>query len=54
MNIRDNGKGFDTANTFTGNGMNTLKKRAAELRAMFTIQSSINEGTLVQLKFKIT
>jgi len=54
MNIRDNGKGFDTAKTSIGNGMNTLKKRAAELRGLFIIESSINEGTLVQLKFKIT
>ena len=40
--------------TFSGNGMNTLKKRAAELNGDFKITSNINEGTAVQLKFKIT
>jgi signal transduction histidine kinase len=34
--------------------MNTLKKRAAELNGDFKIISNINEGTAVQLKFKIT
>jgi two-component system sensor histidine kinase UhpB len=54
MNIRDNGKGFDTAKIYNGNGMNTLKKRAAELNADFKIVSGVSEGTAVQLKFKIT
>lgn len=54
MNIRDDGKGFDTNKIFSGNGMNTLKKRAAELNADFKITSNLNEGTAVKLKFKIT
>src|SRR5882672_2088641 len=54
MNIRDDGKGFDTSTIFSGNGMNTLKKRAEELNGDFKITSNINEGTVVQLKFKIT
>ena len=54
MNIRDDGKGFDSSKTFNGNGMNTLKKRAAELNGDYKIISHINEGTAVLLKFKIT
>ncbi|MDB5154138.1 MAG: hypothetical protein JWR54_2889 [Mucilaginibacter sp.] len=54
MNIVDDGKGFDTANIFGGNGMSTLKKRGAELCADFKIQSLLKEGTVVKLKFKIT
>ena len=54
MNIRDNGKGFDTNKIFNGNGMNTLKKRAAELSGDFKIPSHINEGTVVRRRFKIT
>jgi two-component system, NarL family, sensor histidine kinase UhpB len=54
MNISDDGKGFDTAKTFGGNGMSTLKKRGAELSADFKIRSLSKEGTLVKLKFKIT
>jgi two-component system sensor histidine kinase UhpB len=54
MIIKDNGKGFDTSQTFHGNGMSTLKKRADELQGYFNIQSQIKEGTVVELKFKIT
>ena len=53
MNINDDGKGFDTSKVFNGNGMSSLKKRAAELNADFRITSRINNGTNVQLKFKI-
>jgi two-component system sensor histidine kinase UhpB len=54
MNIRDNGRGFDTAKLFNGNGMSTLKKRAGELYADFKIQSLLQAGTSVRLLFKIT
>jgi two-component system sensor histidine kinase UhpB len=54
MKISDNGKGFDVTKIISGNGMSTLKKRGAELGADFNITSHINEGTVVQLKFKIT
>ncbi|HKO81374.1 MAG TPA: ATP-binding protein [Chitinophagaceae bacterium] len=54
MIIKDDGKGFDTTQTFNGNGMSTLKKRAEELNGYFRIQSHPNEGTVVELKFKIT
>jgi signal transduction histidine kinase len=54
MVIKDNGKGFDTSQTFNGNGMSSLKKRAEELSGYFTIHSHPNERTVVELKFKIT
>jgi signal transduction histidine kinase len=54
MNIHDNGKGFDTTKKYTGNGMSTLKKRVEELNGYFKIQSQLNEGTVVQLKFNIS
>lgn len=53
MNISDDGSGFNTSAIFGGNGMNSLKKRADELNAMYNITSITNEGTTVQLKFKI-
>jgi signal transduction histidine kinase len=53
MIIKDNGKGFDTSQTFRGNGMSTLKKRVDELGGYFNIQSQMNEGTVVEVKFKI-
>ncbi|MEO6733022.1 MAG: histidine kinase [Ferruginibacter sp.] len=54
MTIGDDGKGFDTSHVFVGNGMGSLKKRAAELNAYFNITSHVNCGTTVQLCFKIT
>jgi signal transduction histidine kinase len=54
MNISDNGKGFDTAKPFSGNGMSTLRKRATELCAEFKIHSLLEAGTSVKLLFKIT
>jgi len=54
MDISDDGKGFDTSKIFNGNGMSSLKKRAAELNGEFGIVSRINQGTDVQLTFKIT
>ena len=54
MIISDDGKGFDTSQTFHGNGMSTLKKRIEELSGYLKIQSHLNEGTVVELKFKIT
>jgi two-component system, NarL family, sensor histidine kinase UhpB len=54
MNISDDGRGFDTTKIYNGNGMSTLKKRGEELNGCFKIQSHLNEGTVVHLKFKIT
>lgn len=54
MIIKDDGKGFDTHQTFDGNGMNTIKNRMEELDGYFKIQSYPNEGTIVALTFKIT
>jgi two-component system, NarL family, sensor histidine kinase UhpB len=55
MIVRDDGKGFDnTTQKFHGNGMSTLKKRSEELNGHYKIQSRLNEGTEVHLKFKIT
>ncbi|MEP6750181.1 MAG: ATP-binding protein [Bacteroidota bacterium] len=54
MRITDNGKGFNTASVFNGNGMNTFKKRVKELNARFDISSANGEGTTVHLCFKIT
>jgi len=54
MKVSDDGKGFDTAKIFNGNGMSTLRKRGRELNADFKIESLLKEGTHVKLKFKIT
>jgi signal transduction histidine kinase len=54
MDITDDGKGFNAGVTYSGNGMNSLKKRSEELNGMYNVNSQMNQGTTVQLKFKIT
>jgi signal transduction histidine kinase len=54
MNITDDGKGFDPAGVYDGNGMNSLRRRAAELRGEYEIISPPGAGTKVQLRFKMT
>lgn len=46
--ISDNGKGFDLATAEIGNGLNTIKKRASELKGNFKIESTEN-GTTIYL-----
>lgn len=54
MIVSDDGKGFDPGQAFNGNGMGTLKKRVEELNGHYKIQSRLHEGTIVELRFKIT
>jgi signal transduction histidine kinase len=54
INIHDNGNGFDTTAIYNGNGMSSLKRRAEDLSAAYSIDSQANKGTRIQLKFKIT
>ena len=52
--IEDNGNGFNLNNGHSGNGLANLQRRADELKGLFNIRSAINEGTKIQLSFKIT
>jgi signal transduction histidine kinase len=47
--ITDNGKGFDTGKTHSGNGIKNMLSRAAELQATFKIESIKDTGTTVTL-----
>ena len=51
--ITDNGKGFDTNKNYKGNGMATMYKRAAELNGSLKINSALEEGTFIELDFKV-
>jgi two-component sensor histidine kinase len=53
LTIRDNGKGFDAANTTNGNGLFNMNKRAQMLKGRLTVASRIGEGTTLQLTFKV-
>jgi two-component system, NarL family, sensor histidine kinase UhpB len=50
--IRDNGIGFDVAQTSKGNGLLNMKSRAEEMKAQFKIESEKGSGTYVELILK--
>jgi len=50
--ISDNGKGFDTTQRSTGNGLNSMKRRAGEMKAQLQIESVIEEGTRIDLTLR--
>ena len=54
LKIEDDGKGFDTAKSYTGNGLHNLQKRAGEIQGDLQLISSPGNGTSVLLNFKTT
>ncbi len=52
MRIQDNGIGFDSTQPSSGNGLNNMKKRAAEMNAQLTIDTAPNHGTIIELNLK--
>ncbi|MBR9914668.1 MAG: tetratricopeptide repeat protein [Algicola sp.] len=51
MTIVDDGKGFDMVKVQSGNGLNNMQKRAAEMAAEIQIDSKKQEGTCITLTF---
>ncbi|HEX5150499.1 MAG TPA: two-component regulator propeller domain-containing protein [Parafilimonas sp.] len=54
MNIQDDGKGFDASQTYMGNGLNNMKKRAKEIGGQLDTISYADKGTTITLIFKPT
>lgn len=54
LSINDDGKGFDTAQEYDGNGLLSMKKRAADSRGQLDINSPAGKGTTVVLRFPMT
>ena len=50
IGVMDDGIGFDLKTVEMGNGLNNIKKRAADMNAEIQIESKINVGTTVTLK----
>lgn len=48
--IRDNGKGFDRATTYSGVGMTTMKERMQLLGGRLTLESAPEKGTQITLE----
>ncbi|MCK7591533.1 sensor histidine kinase [Subsaxibacter sp. CAU 1640] len=51
--IKDDGVGFDDMTVQMGNGINNMRKRAQELGASITINSTVNQGTAILLKYHL-
>ncbi|WP_111309038.1 ATP-binding protein [Confluentibacter sediminis] len=49
ISVVDDGNGFDENNIEFGNGINNMKKRAADIGANMTIKSQINKGSNIVL-----
>ncbi|WP_415060817.1 ATP-binding protein [Flavobacterium sp.] len=45
ITVSDNGKGFDTAQSFSGNGFRNYQKRIQSIGGTYAITSTIEEGT---------
>lgn len=52
--INDDGKGFNTDASFTGNGLKNLQSRAKEINGILKLNSSAGKGTILSLEVKIT
>jgi len=50
IEIKDDGKGFDTENVDVGNGLLNMKKRMEEIGGNFSINSEIGKGTSVNVE----
>ncbi len=51
MTIGDNGTGFDTAQQYTGNGLNNLQKRVVVIGGSIKIISAQEKGTVTEIAF---
>jgi two-component system, NarL family, sensor kinase len=53
VQINDNGKGFNTAETQNGTGLQNIKKRAAIIKGNLSVISKINIGTQIKIEIPI-
>lgn len=53
LNIKDNGKGFNTISNSNGNGLFNMKKRAELLKGKLEVTSNTDEGTSIKLCFEV-
>lgn len=53
LEVVDNGRGFDKASIVEGNGLGNMTARAISIGADLTIDSELNKGTSVRLKFSL-
>lgn len=52
--IADNGKGFETSGSYSGNGLKNIQNRAKNMSAEYSITSNAQSGTSVWLSIPVT
>jgi signal transduction histidine kinase len=50
LSIKDEGAGYDMALDYDGNGLLSMKKRAADLKAKLEMDSAVGQGTRIYLR----
>jgi signal transduction histidine kinase len=53
MAIKDNGKGFNTKVNSQRNGVRNMHERASSMKAILSIESNENSGTVISLRTKV-
>jgi signal transduction histidine kinase len=53
LEIRDNGKGFDSDQMFDGHGLRNIKKRATELNGNVEVVSQPGRGAIIRLRIPL-
>lgn len=53
LQIRDNGKGFNSQQTTNGTGLHNINKRAAILKGRLSISSILGTGTLINIEIPL-
>ncbi len=53
LTVADDGRGFDPAAPFEGNGLSSMRRRAREAGGTLTIASALGEGTRVTLAVRL-
>jgi signal transduction histidine kinase len=51
ITIQDDGKGFDVSSSYSGIGMQNIQERMALIHGKLSINSTIGEGTCIQISF---
>jgi len=54
LTIKDNGDGFDTSITYTGNGLKNMQQRTKNLNGGYNVISKAGEGTIIHLTVPVT
>ncbi|UCH59683.1 MAG: sensor histidine kinase [Anaerolineales bacterium] len=53
FSVRDDGVGFDPLEQHAGMGLDSMRERAQALNGEFSIESAMNQGTMVRLTFPV-